>query len=149
MNGAPAAFAIGWVAAEVGVPTAPAMREHLVFLQQLLDRFDRFGRLVAVVDALEFELAALDAAGLVDFRERRFEAHFHALAQRRGRTFQRGRLTEHDLVGGDTIRRTTVHVSFADFRQSFILIQLNKGFLIISVRHPSLASASSRAIFGD
>ena len=56
-------------------------REDLVFLQQLLGRFDRLGRFVAVVDALEFELPALDAAGLVYFGEGRFQTHFHALAQ--------------------------------------------------------------------
>ena len=78
-------------------------REDLVFLEQLLDRFDRLGRLVAVVDALQFELAALDAAGLVDFGEGRVETQFHALAQGRGRTFEGRRLTEHDLVGGDTV----------------------------------------------
>ena len=77
--------------------------EHLVLFEQLLDRFDGSGRLIAVVDALELELAALDAAGLVDFGERRVETRLHALAERRGRTFERRRLAEHDLVGGDTV----------------------------------------------
>jgi hypothetical protein len=77
--------------------------EHLVFLEQLLDRFDGFGGLIAVVNALELELAALDAAGLVDLGEGRVETHLHALPQSRGRALEGGCLTEHDLVCRDTV----------------------------------------------
>ncbi len=80
-------------------------REHLVFLKQLLDRFNRLGRLVSVVDALEFEFPSLDATGLVYFGEGRFETHFHALSQRRCGAFKRRCLTKHDLVGRDPIFR--------------------------------------------
>src|SRR6185369_15630590 len=78
-------------------------REDLVFLQQLLDRFDRLGRLIAVIDALELKLATLDAAGLVDFREGCFQPDLHALAQGRGRAVERCGLTKHDLVGRHTV----------------------------------------------
>ena len=78
-------------------------REYLVLLQQLLDHTDRACRLVAVIDALEFELASLDAAGLVDFGEGGFEPDLHVLPQGRCRTGQRGGLAKYDSVGRNTV----------------------------------------------
>ena len=60
---------------------------------------DRPLGLVAVVIALELQLATLDAAVAVGLRERGQEAGAHALAQGAGRTVEGGRLAEQDGVG--------------------------------------------------
>ena len=103
MKGTPASVAIGCVAAEVGVPTGPIEREHLVVVEKAAGRLDRPLRLVAVVPADELELAALDAAGPVHLAERGKQALPHAEPKRRGRTLEHGRLAEHDPVGKDAV----------------------------------------------
>ena len=78
-------------------------REHLVLFEKLLDGLDRLGRLVAVVDAFELELAALDPAGFVCLREGGLHSDLHALSERARGTAERCELTENDPVGRDAV----------------------------------------------
>ena len=103
MNGTLAAVAIGCAAAEVGVPTGPISANTLSSSISFLVAAIALVGLVAVVDADQLELAAVDAALGVDLVERGLEAGPHAEAERRGRAFEHGRLAEHDGVGGDAV----------------------------------------------
>src|SRR5262249_21155146 len=76
-------------------------REDLVGLDEALRHLDRFLGLVAVIDRIQLELAALDAARLVDLGESGGDALTHAETERRGRAFQRRGLAEDDLVGAN------------------------------------------------
>ena len=80
-------------------------RKDLVVRDRALGGFDGFFRLVAVVDRLEFELAAADTAGAVGFLEGRENTFAHALAERLRRPAQGRHLPEHDLVSGYAVLR--------------------------------------------
>jgi hypothetical protein len=86
----------GELVLEAGVVHRRAERrhkgEHLVAVDQLVAGLHRLGHLIALVLDDHADLAAVDAAGLVDL----VEAHFHAV--RRG-----------DAVGGGDARQIGVH----------------------------------------
>ena len=59
-------------------------------------------RLVGIVEGLEFQHPAMDAAPLVHLVERRLDAQPHILSQLLGRTAEGSRLAEKDTLIGDT-----------------------------------------------
>ena len=63
------AFTYLWIAVLVGVPSVPDEEQHLFLLDQLAHLLDRAWRTVAVVQADEVDLAAVDPALIVDHLE--------------------------------------------------------------------------------
>ena len=80
-------------------------RKDLVFLDCFVGGFDGFFGLVAVINRLELELAAVDAAGAVGFLEGRKYTFAHALAERLCRPVERRDLPEQNFVFGYAVFR--------------------------------------------
>jgi len=73
-------------------------RKNLILIDCAVDGLDGFLWLVTIIDRLKFELAAIDAAGTIDFFECRENTFAHALAERPCRPVKGRDLPEQDLV---------------------------------------------------
>jgi hypothetical protein len=85
-------------------------RENLVVIDCLVRGFDGLFGLVAVVNRLELELAAINAAGPVGFLKCCKNTLAHSLAQRLRRAIERRDLSEEDAVFGYAVFRVAVRI---------------------------------------